>query len=96
MSEENHVRRTRVALACDRFARELSQGAKDLEAARACMERVAQLPFSEIDDIAGARTLNEATDQVAPLMKSGLGAARRAAEDFEQRCKEISRNPSEE
>jgi hypothetical protein len=48
----NHPR-TRIALACERFSRELSVAVRDLEAARACMERVAGLPFSEVDDISG-------------------------------------------
>jgi hypothetical protein len=94
MTEGKHPR-TRVALACERFAREISAAIKDFEAVRDIFERVADLPFAEVDDVAGAHEINARTDAVKSMLASACGPVRKNAEEFEQRVKRISVSPSQ-
>jgi len=94
MTEGKHPR-TRVALACERYIREISAAKKDFEAVCASMERIAELPFVEADDVAGAHEINSWTDALKPMLASGWGVARENIEKFEQKAKRISASPSE-
>jgi len=89
MPEKRHPR-TRVALACERFARELSACEKDFEAARAAMERISELPFAEADDVEGARLINALTDELRPILLSAFAPIRKNVEEFERTLKKIS------
>ena len=94
MSEGKHPR-TRVALACERYIRELSAAKKDFEAVLASIERIAELPFVEADDLAGAHQINAMTDALKPMLASGWGVARENIEEYERKAKRISASPSE-